>query len=134
MKTNTKTEILLSVLAVAAFAIILAVYSFGRGDVVNATASQATYGVSNNVGVLCGNASSTLLMATSTSGRQLAYISNDSSLAIYLSFGKDAKNDTGILLNASSTIKFDSSGSYGGSIYCSAQGGTASTTFSDSRY
>lgn len=98
----------------------------------DASITQAVYGVFNNGGVLCGNASSTLMVATSTSGRNLMYISNDSPVSIFLGFGKDVKNNTGVLLNASSTIKFDSSGSYGGAIYCSGLGATASTTFSES--
>lgn len=133
MKTS-KIEIALAVAALLSGAILVSFYTLSYPKTADASASQAVYGVSNNGGVLCGNASSTLMVATSTSGRQLAYISNDSPFPVYLGFGKDVRNDTGVLLNASSTIKFDSSGSYGGSIYCSAQGGVASTTFSDSRY
>lgn len=83
--------------------------------------------------VLCGNASSTLLVGTSTSGRNLMYISNASPLSVFLGLGKDiTATTTGVLLPASTTMRFDSTGSFAGAIYCEGNGGTATTTFSDS--
>lgn len=81
---------------------------------------------------LCGNNTSTLLMATSTSGRNFATISNDSPISVFIGFGYSATSNKGLLLNASSTYTLDSSHSYAGAIYCTGLGAAASTSYSDS--
>lgn len=83
-------------------------------------------------GVLCGNNTSTLLIATSTSGRNYMTISNASAVAVFLGFGYSAAAYQGTLLSASSTITLDSTKSYTGAIYCLGLGATATTTYSDS--
>lgn len=99
--------------------------------------AHATSGIAvtqmKNGGTLCGNASSTLMVATSTSGRNLLYISNDSPVSITLNLGKDVASSTGVLLAASTTMRMDATGSYAGAIYCMGIGGNASTTWADSQ-
>ncbi len=82
--------------------------------------------------VLCGNGVSTLLVATSTSGRNFMTISNASGINVFLGFGYSATNYQGTMLAASSTLTLNNTGTYTGAIYCSALGGTATTTYSDS--
>lgn len=99
--------------------------------------SFGTSGIAINVpmtqgGVLCGNNTSTLLLATSTSGRNFATISNDSSISVFIGFGNKATSNNGLLLNASSTFTLDATHSFAGAIYCTGLGATASTSYSDS--
>jgi hypothetical protein len=82
-------------------------------------------------GVLCGT-TSTLLLATSTSGRNFATITNIGTTIVYLGFGYSAANYQGTALAVSGgTITLDSSKSYQGAIYCISPT-AASTTYSDS--
>lgn len=132
MKFTLKDTIILAALIVMLAATALAIYqlepktAFGTTDIPQNTPMKQG-------GVLCGNASSTLLVATSTSGRSFMTISNDSAAAIFIGFGNSAAVDTGTMINASSTMTLDSTHSYTGAIYCAAKGTTASTTFSDSQ-
>ena len=116
----------------ALIALALYFWSFSVTQYAHATVNESVSKMTNG-GTLCGNASSTLMMASSTTGRNLAYISNDSPLSIELSFGRDAASSTGYLLAASSTLRMDSVGSFSGSIYCYGIGGAASTTWADSQ-
>lgn len=107
-------------------------YFWTRPQVSFGTSSIAINTPMTQGGVLCGNNTSTLLMATSTSGRNFATISNDSPVAIFIGFGYKATPNQGLMLNASSTFTLDATHSYTGAIYCTGLGATASTSYSDS--
>lgn len=96
------------------------------GDVVNNPINQPM----TKGGVLC-NTSSTLLMATSSSGRNFATITNIGATIVYLGFGYSAANYQGTALSTGQTFTFDSTHSYTGAIYCISPT-AASTTYSDS--
>ena len=99
------------------------VVSFGNAVPINAPLKSG--------GVLCGT-TSTLLMATSTSGRNFATITNIGSTIVYLGFGYSAADYSGTALAASGgTIVLDSTKTYTGAIYCISPT-AASTTYSDS--
>lgn len=82
--------------------------------------------------VLCGNNTSTLLVATSTSGRNFMTISNDSPVTVFIGFGYSASINKGLMLNASTTYTLNANNTYTGAIYCTGLGAAASTTYSDS--
>ena len=82
-------------------------------------------------GVLC-NTTSTLLMATSSSGRNYATITNIGATIVYLGFGYSAADYQGTALPANTTLTMDSTHSYTGAIYCISPT-AASTTYSDSQ-
>lgn len=88
------------------------------------------YAPANNTGILCAN-TSTLLIATSTS-RNMLVVSGDSIHTVYLSLGTPAVMDQGIVLNASSSVIFDSTRLFAGAIYCISST-NASTTLSESK-
>lgn len=121
----------LNILALVAVLLAFYFYSFSL-QAAHATNSIAITAPMTSGSALCGNASSTLLFATSTSGRNLAYISNDGSAAVFLGLGVPAVVNKGVLLNASTTMRFDATGSYAGAVYCAGLGANASTSWSDS--
>lgn len=126
----------LNLLAISVVLLAFYFYAFSLQPV-HATDSIAQYVPMTQGGVLCPSGASKLLIGTSTSGRNLAYISNDSAVGIYLGLGVPAATSTGVLLNASSTMRFDATGSYAGAVYCmsaGANGTSASTSYSDSNF
>ena len=82
--------------------------------------------------VLCSSSTSTLLVGTSTSGRNFMTISNASAVNVFLGFGYSAAEYKGTMLAASSTMILDATHSYTGAIYCIGLGAAATTTYSDS--
>jgi hypothetical protein len=82
--------------------------------------------------VLCSSSTSTLLVGTSTSGRNFMTISNASGVNVFLGFGYSAAEYQGTMLAASSTLILDATHSYTGAIYCIGLGANATTTYSDS--
>lgn len=96
------------------------------------TTNVAIYTPVKSTGVLCGT-TSTLLVATSTTGRNLFTVSNDSAQSVFLGLGVPAVAYQGTLVAASSTWVMNSNGSYAGSIYCMGLGVAASTSVSDSQ-
>lgn len=111
--------------------LVLYFYAFSAALQAHATANISVTQMTNG-STLCTNTHFTQVVATSTSGRNLFFISNFSALPIFLDFGNTATG-TGYMLNASSTLRFDSSGSYGGAIYCEGLEGTATSTWTDSQ-
>lgn len=96
------------------------------------TTNVPIYAPVKSTGVLC-TTSSTLLVATSTSGRNLITISNDSANAVFLGLGVAAVAYQGTMIPASTTLTFNSNGTYAGAIYCLGLGASASTSVSDSQ-
>jgi hypothetical protein len=107
------------------------------GEYLSATAARAD-GTNFSIAVpmtatstLCGT-TPTLLLGTSTSGRNFATISNLSGIAVYLGFGNTATLYKGTAVFASSTLILDSANhTYTGAIYCISTA-SASTSASDS--
>lgn len=122
-----------SLVALVIIVLFLYFYSLSHVKFAEATSNVAIYAPVNSGSTLCGNASSTLVVATSTTGRNMMLFSNDSAQAIYLGLGTAAVADKGVMVSASSTIRFDSNASFAGSIYCTSKGATASTSWSDSQ-
>lgn len=125
-------RILPTIIAFALVALILYFYSFTHVKFAEATSNVPIFAPVNTGSTLCGNASSTLVVATSTTGRNMMLFSNDSAQAIYLGLGTAAVADKGVMVSASSTLRFDSNASFAGAIYCTSKGTTASTSWSDS--
>lgn len=121
----------LSILAFGFIALAIYFYAFSLQSA-KATSNIAQYIPMKSGAVLCPSGASTLLLATSSSGRNLAYLSNDSGTGVFLGFGVPAATSTGTLLNASTTIRMDATGSYAGAIYCLGYGANATTSYSDS--
>ena len=96
------------------------------------TTIQPNYAPMNDTGVLCGNGSSTLMLATSTS-RSFLRISNISQGNIYYGFGQPAATSTGGVLFASSSMEFNQSNMYSGAIYCLATTANATTTIAEEK-
>lgn len=121
-------------------AILASLVLFGGGYMLYKPAKTA-YGTTNvtlytpfkSTGVLCGSNTSTLLVATSSSGRNLITISNASAQTVFLGMGVPAVAYQGTMLAASTTMTLNANGSYGGAIYCLGLGATASTSISDSQ-
>lgn len=99
------------------------------GDTTNYNPLPSTY--LNDSGVLC-TTSSTLLLATSTSGRPIITLSNDSANAVFLGMNSSgsAKTYQGLMIPASSTITLNHDSLYLGAIYCIGLGGNATTSIS----
>ena len=75
--------------------------------------------------VLC-TSSSGLLLATSSAGRPLVYISNAGAVPIYLGMGHAAVATSGLMIPANSTFKLDNGSIFLKAIYCiSASNATA---------
>lgn len=123
----------LSILSIGAILLTFYFYAFAIQPA-HATNSIAEYVPMTQGAILCPSGASKLLLATSTSGRNLAFISDDSAVGVYLGLGVPAATSTGVLLNASSTMRMDATGSYAGSIYCMSAGAAATTSYSDSNF
>lgn len=129
MKTLQNTSY--SIFLLIGIALVLYFYAFSTPKQAHATINESVSSMTSS-STLCASNTSTLLIATSSSGRNLAFISNDGATAVFLGFGVPAVNYKGYLLSASSTLRFDSVGSFSGAIYCSGLGANASTSIEDS--
>ena len=116
--------IIVLIIGVGAYSLLKPTAKFGTTDIPINRPMTST-------GVLC-NTTSTLLVATSTTGRNFATITNIGGTIVYLGFGNSAALYTGTALAINGgTIKLDSTASYTGAIYCISPT-AASTTVSDS--
>lgn len=134
LKPMKTLQLPLGILSIAALLLAFYFYAFSLNQA-HATNSIAEYVPMTSGAVSCPIGASKLLMATSSSGRNLAYISDDSATGVYLGLGVPAATSTGVLLNASTTMRFDATGSYAGAVYCMSNGSAAATTsYSDSNF
>lgn len=123
-----------SILAIVGVLLTFYFYSVSI-QMAHATNSIAQYVPMTSGSVLCPFGASKQLMGSSSSGRNLAYISNDSAVGIYLGLGVPAATSSGVLLPASTTMKFDATGSYAGVVSCQSAGAVAaSSSYSDSNF
>ena len=117
---------LIVIMAVIALIVFVRQTPVKVGD---AQTSNVEYFPGTNTAVACGNASSTLLLATSTGVRNFIRISNISPYNVYLALGANAATSSGLWLAASSTWQMsDPNVIYSGSVYCLSQGGSATAT------
>ena len=90
------------------------------------------WGPAKNTSALCAQASSTLLIATSTGSRQFLRFSNLGTNAVYLGLGANAATTSGVTIFASSTFEFTQNPIiYMGSVYCLSGGPSATITIEE---
>ena len=118
-------------LVLAAFLIVIHTEFSPKNSLAGGT-GYPHWGPAKNTSALCAQASSTLLIATSTGSRQFLRFSNLGTNAVYLGLGANAATTSGVTIFASSTFEFTQNPIiYMGSVYCLSGGPSATITIEE---